>query len=110
MKTAMIPKILLCVLLVSLANGALAQDSTVGIFITVKINKKYDACQKRLFARDKKISVCVPLNPIISGNEFVSLTEITVDIPNKLSYFNINLSPEAFTKLKKVTSTLPGND
>lgn len=102
-------KLFLFVLLITILNQAQGQEATAGIYITIKVNKNKSGCPKELFAKDKKIRACVPIYPIISVNDFISLTVIKNDERKNFSYFSVQLSEEGFSKLKDVTQELPGS-
>jgi hypothetical protein len=102
----MTPKIFLCILLAAALFEASAQENSVGIYLTVKADRKYNTCPKKISTRDTKMPVCVTPKPIITAAEFSHLTEIKNDMGINFSYFNLVLSQQAFDKVKSILASL----
>jgi hypothetical protein len=100
--------VLFFVLIVAAAHETAAQENSMGIYLTVKSEKKYNNCPKKLFTRDKKTLVCVTPKPIIAVGDFSYLTEIRNDMAINFSYFNLVLSQQGFDKVKSIIASLPG--
>jgi hypothetical protein len=81
-------------------------NDSVGIFLRLNANAKIH-CQKTVYSRDHKLTACIPKSPIITPSDFKSVTKIVNDEVNKISYFNLVLTPEGLDKLKLIATTLP---
>lgn len=73
-------------------------------------SKNYKDFAKILSTRDnsKNNLVFVPLKPVISGDEFTSVSEIIHDSRHKTTYFYLSFSNEGINKLKDITKKVQG--
>lgn len=78
--------------------------------MTMKASKNSNDFSKTVSTRDnnKKNMVVVPLKPIISGEEFTKVSDITHDARHKTTYFFLSFSNEGIDKLRDITTKVEG--
>ena len=103
-------KLLLTGLLLTTLINSLAQENSSGVFMIMKPSKNYEAYAKTVSTRDnsKNNLVFVPLNPLISADEFNKVSEIIIDSKQNTTYFYLTLSNEGIKKLKDITTKVQG--
>jgi hypothetical protein len=87
---------------------SVVQETSTGIYLTIHSKKK--DCPHLVYSRNKKIKVCATLKPIVTINDFKSVTEIKQDLAANVSYFNLVLSQEGNDRLKNLITSLAGTE
>jgi hypothetical protein len=95
-----------CLLLCVLSNFfASAQKINTGIFL---VTGKDNPCENVALNIGKTVKICITPEPIISIQDFNSVTLINkLDPVGHVCNFNLVLSPAGFDKIKKLYSKLP---
>ncbi len=106
----MLLKLLAVVFLIVILTNSFAQGNSSGVFMTMEPSKNNRDFAKKILTPDnnKNKALYVPLQPIISSDEFISVSEIINDPGNNESYFNLYFSNEGIAKLKDITTKLAG--
>lgn len=106
----LISNLLTITLLVIVFGNSFAQENSTGVFLTMKPGKNYKGFAKKVSTRDhnKSSTVYIPLQPIISGEEFTRVSEISNDIKHNESYFYLSFSKEGIDKLNDIATKVTG--
>ena len=96
--------------LVIFQGYSFAQEMSSGVFLTMKSSKDYKDYSIKISTRDNSElnSVFIPLEPIISVEEFTKVSEIINEEKHNQSYFYLSFSTGGIEKLKKITTNVEG--
>lgn len=87
------------------AESLRAQESTVGIYITVKFSKK---CENQVTNFDDK-KFCLAAEPVLTLKDLSHISRIKVDLANR-SYFSLVFTEDGAKKLKNLSIAFPNTE
>ncbi len=95
---------LVLILSLSLSGYGICQTMTTGIYFTIE-NEKAD-CHQRLSLNNTNTYYCLEIEPIISIDEFLSISEVYHDASG-YHHVDIDLTPTGLKNLNRILSELP---
>jgi hypothetical protein len=99
----MINRLVLQIIFLISAVSANAQLLT-GFYVVIEDQTN---CTNLVPSRSESRIYCLPKEPIVTANEFESLSAVKDDKKTNSRYINLKLTAEAFKTLKTLTSRLP---
>jgi hypothetical protein len=81
-----------------------AQENSIGIYVTTKLKQN---CQKSLLSLNKKETICVTDNPVLSAGCFSKVTKLKENSLLDIYYFHLVFSESGYQKFKLLYTELP---
>jgi hypothetical protein len=83
-------------------DSTIVQQPTVGIYITLKFNKK---CENQVVNFDNK-KFCLAAQPVLTVDDISHISAIKIDLANQ-SYFSLVFTEDGVKKLKNLSIAFP---